>query len=154
MVAGRHGKELSETEGIRAVTPMRSLPPQPDVVPALGRLRAAGYRQFTLTNNSKAAVADQVKNARLAGCFEALLSVEDVGKYKPHPDVYRWAAGWVGADVSDCLLVAAQGWDVAGAAWAGMKAAFVARPGQQPFPLGPEPDYRASSLTELAGELA
>lgn len=53
-----------------------------------------------------------------------------MGKYKPHPDVYRWAAGRAGADVSDCLLVAAHGWDVAGAAWAGMKAAFVARPGQ------------------------
>ena len=56
--------------------------------------------------------------------------------------------------VGTCLLVAAHGWDVAGAAWAGMKTAFVARPGQQTYPLGPEPDYRVSSLTDLAGELA
>jgi 2-haloacid dehalogenase len=154
MVAKNHGVELSETDAEKAVAPMRSLPPHTDVAPALGRLRRAGYRLVTLTNNSKAAVADQVRNAGLTGFFESLLSVEDVGKYKPHAEVYRWAAGRVGADVSECLLVAAHGWDVAGAAWAGMRTAFVARPGQQPFPLGPAPDYRVASLTELAGQLA
>ena len=76
-----------------------------------------------------------------------------MGKYKPHEDVYRWAAGWVGADVSDCLLIAAHGWDVAGAKWAGMMTAFVARPGQQAFPLGPAPDITVPSLAELRGEL-
>ncbi len=153
MVAKNHGVELSEEEAKEAVAPMRSLPPLNDVIPALGRLRDADYRLFTLTNSSKAAVADQMRHAGLTDYFEALLSVEDVGKYKPHAAVYRWAAGRAGADVSECLLVAAHGWDVAGAAWAGMRTAFVARPGQQVFPLGPEPDYRVSSLTDLAGEL-
>ena len=119
MVARNHGVELSEDAARKAVAPMRSLPPHADVVPALGRLRDAGFRLFTLTNSSKAAVADQMKNAGLTDFFEALLSVEDVGKYKPHAEVYRWAAGRVGADVSECLLVAAHGWDVAGAAVGG-----------------------------------
>ena len=92
-------------------------------------------------------------NAGLTTFFEALLSVESVGKYKPHADVYRWAAGRAGADVSECLLVAAHGWDVAGAAWAGMRTAFVARPGQQVFPLGPTIDITVPSLAELPGEL-
>lgn len=153
MVAGTLGVELSEDAAREAVAPMRSLPPHGDVAPALGRLRDAGFRLFTLTNNSKAAVADQVRSAGLADCFEALLSVEDVGKYKPHTEVYRWAAGRVGADVSGCLLVAAHGWDVAGAKWAGMQAAFVARPGQQMFPLGPTLDIHIPSLAELSGEL-
>ena len=153
MVAANHGVELSEDAARQAVAPMPSLPPHGDVAPALGRLRDAGFRLFTLTNNSKSAVADQVRNAGLAGYFEALLSVEDVGKYKPHAEVYRWAAGRAGADVSGCLLVAAHGWDVAGAKWAGMQSAFVARPGQQTFPLGPTPDINIPSLAELAGEL-
>jgi 2-haloacid dehalogenase len=55
--------------------------------------------------------------------------------------------------VSDCLLVAAHGWDVAGAAWAGMKTAFVARPGQQVFALGPAPDLCISSLAELPRQM-
>ena len=153
MVAKNYGIELSEDVAKKAIAPMRSLPPHPDVVPALERLRHAKYRLVTLTNSSKAAVADQINNAGLSEFFEALLSVEDMKKYKPHAEVYRWAANRVGANVSDCLLVAAHGWDVAGAKWAGMKTAFVARPGQQMFPLGPSPDITISSLAELPGEL-
>jgi 2-haloacid dehalogenase len=153
MVAKNQGVELSEEDAKEAVALMRSLPPHPDVIPALGRLRDADYRLVTLTNSSKAAVADQMTNAGLTTFFEALLSVEGVRRYKPHADVYRWAAGRAGADVSECLLVAAHGWDVAGAAWAGMRTAFVARPGQQVFPLGPSPDITIPSLAELPGVL-
>ncbi len=153
MIAKNHGIELSEDASKKAVAPMRSLPPHLDVIPALGRLLDADYRLVTLTNSSKAAVADEMSHAGLTHFFEALLSVEDVGKFKPHAEVYRWAAGLFGADVSECLLVAAHGWDVAGAAWARMKTAFVARPGQQMFPLGPLIDIVISSLSELPGEL-
>jgi len=153
MVAKNHGIDLSEDAARSALAPMRSLPPHPDVIPALTELRDAGFRLVTLTNSSKAAVADQMKSAGLSEFFEALLSVEDVGKYKPHVEVYRWAAGQVEAELPDCLLVAAHGWDVAGAKWAGMTTAFVARPGQQAFPLGPSPDILIPSLAELPGEL-
>ena len=153
MVAGNHGIELSPDAAERHLAPMRSLPPHPDVVPALGRLREDGFRLATLTNSSKAAVAEQMENAGLAGFFESSLSVEEVGLYKPHAHVYRWAARRVGVDVSGCLLVAAHGWDVAGASWAGMRSAFVARPGQQVFPLGPTSDIAVPSLKELPGAL-
>ncbi len=74
----------------RCLAPMRCLPPHPDVVPALERLRDAGFRLATLTNSSKSAVVDQMQNAGLARFFESLLSVEEVGLYKPHAHVYRW----------------------------------------------------------------
>jgi 2-haloacid dehalogenase len=154
MVAQNQGINLSEDAAKKAVAPIRSLPPHPDVAPALARLRDAKYRLVTLTNSSDAAVADQLKSAKLDKLFEAALSVEGVGLYKPHAHVYRWAARRMGADVSDCLMVAAHGWDVAGAAWAGMRAAFVGRPGQQPFPLGPTPELTIATLTELADKLA
>ena len=153
MIAKNHGIELSENEAKKAVAPIRSLPPHPDVAPALQKLKDANYRLVTLTNSSNAAVGDQIEHAGLSKFFEAKLSVEDVGLFKPHVHVYRWAARKVGADVSECLLVAAHGWDVAGAAWAGMKTAFVARPGQQLFPLGPTPDFVIPSLAELPHEL-
>ena len=153
MVAEAHGVELSPDAAERHLAPMRSLPPHPDVIPALERLRGDGYRLAILTNSSKAAVADQMRNAGLAGFFESSLSVEEVGLYKPHAHVYRWAARRVGVDVSGCLLVAAHGWDVAGASWAGMRSAFVARPGQQLFPIGPATDIAVASLKELPGAL-
>jgi 2-haloacid dehalogenase len=144
---------LSEHAAEEAVAPICSLPPHPDVIPALERLKEANYRLVTLTNSSKRAVDDQMRNSGLAGFFESLLSVEEVGLYKPHTHIYRWAARRVGADESECLLVAAHGFDVAGAGWAGMRTAFVARPGQQMFPLGPAIDIVIPSFTELADEL-
>jgi 2-haloacid dehalogenase len=149
MVARSHGVELSGEAAERCLAPMRRLPPHPDVIPALERLRDAGFRLVTLTNSSRAAVADQMHHAGLAEFFEMLLSVEEVGLYKPHAHVYRWAARRVGVDVSECLFVAAHGWDVAGAAWAGMRTAFIARPGQQIFPFGSPPDITILSFEDL-----
>ena len=153
MVARNQGINLGEDAANTAIAPIRSLPPHPDVAPALTRLKDAKYRLVTLTNSSDAAVADQMKNAKLDKLFEAALSVEGVGLYKPHAHVYRWAARRMGAEMSECLLVAAHGWDVAGAAWAGMRTAFVGRPGQQPFPLGPAPELMVATLAELADKL-
>jgi len=153
MVAKSLGLELGGDAAERCLAQMRCLPPHPDVVPALERLRDAGFRLATLTNSSKSAVADQMQNAGLARFFESLLSVEEVGLYKPHAHVYRWAARRVGVDVSECLFVAAHGWDVAGAAWAGMRTAFIARPGQQMFPLGPATDIAVPSFKGLPDAL-
>ena len=47
-------------------------------------------------------------------------------------------------------MVAAHGWDVAGAKAAGMQTAFIARPGKQLYPLAPAPDYVVNSVEELA----
>ena len=63
MVAKNHGIELSEKDSKEALAPMRSLPPHHDVIPALGRLRDADCRLVTLTNSSKAALADQMRSA-------------------------------------------------------------------------------------------
>lgn len=153
MVARNAGIELDADAARAAVAPIRCLSPHPDVVPALERLRNANYRLLTLTNSSSAVLAEQMDNAGLGEFFETTLSVEEVGLYKPHAHVYQWAARRAGVDLSECLLVAAHGWDVAGAAWAGMRTAFVHRSGQQPFSLGPAPELDVVSLEELADQL-
>jgi 2-haloacid dehalogenase len=50
------------------------------------------------------------------------------------------AADALGVPVGQLRLVAAHGWDVAGALAAGCRAAFVARPGRLPDPVAPAPD--------------
>lgn len=67
--------------------------------------------------------------------------------------MYEWAAREMDVDVGQCMLVAAHAWDVAGAKWAGLQAAFIAREGQQKFPLAPAPDVDAPDLTGLAARL-
>ncbi|MEX1028152.1 MAG: haloacid dehalogenase type II [Candidatus Paceibacterota bacterium] len=149
MVAKQQGIELDEAGAKQVLAPIRSLPAHADVIPALERLQQEGHRLLTLTNSSTAVLAEQMRNSGLERFFESTMSVEEVGFYKPHTHLYRWAARHVGVDVSECLFVAAHGWDVAGAAWAGMKTAFVARPGKEMFPLGPAIDIVVPSFAEL-----
>ena len=58
-----------------------------------------------------------------------------------------------GMGVGDMRLVAAHAWDVSGALAAGCAAAFVARPGMVPSPLGPEPDIIGTDLAEIAEQI-
>jgi len=151
MVARTNGITLSEEQARAAiVTPLRQLPPHPDVRAGLEALKAQGYTLVTLTNSSNRGVRTQLENAGLADLFAGSLSIEDIKVYKPHLRTYRWAAERMGVKPEEALLVAAHGWDVAGAKAAGMPAIFVARPGKTLYPLAAEPDRVVGDIRELA----
>lgn len=153
MLATRSDVMIGQEDAKQLLSAMKSLPAHRDVEPGLRRLRDAGFRLATLTNSSQDGVKAQMHSAGLSGFFERELSVESVRKFKPHAQVYAWAAREMDAQPSECMLVAAHGWDVAGAHWAGLKTAFIAREGQQKFPLAPEPDADAADLLGLADAL-
>jgi len=129
------------------------LPAHTDVPTGLDQLRAAGYRLVALTNSPPATLAAQLRHAGLAHYFEQALSVEAVRRYKPHPATYHYALGQLGVAPAQAMLVAAHGWDVAGALHAGWLAGFVARPGQTLYPLAPPPTCQAPTLAGLAAQL-
>ena len=153
MLARNRDVTISQEDAKKTLSIMKSLPAHKDVEPALRRLKAAGFRMAALTNSTQEGVKAQLQSAGLSAFFERELSVESVGKFKPHADVYAWAAQEMKVKPAECMLVAAHGWDVAGAKWAGMATAFIAREGQQKFPLAPEPDADASDLLGLAEAL-
>ncbi|CAM4125152.1 haloacid dehalogenase type II [Gillisia limnaea] len=153
MVAANNDIQMSLEEAKEAISPIKSLPPHPEVKEALGKLKEDGYRLISLTNSSNAAVEKQFTNAGLLDFFEERLSIEDVGKYKPHVDTYNWASRKMGVKPEEAMLIAAHGWDVAGALWAGWRAAFVSRPGQQQYPLAPEPEIAAPDLKIISEKL-
>lgn len=153
MVAANNNIQLSMGEAKEAISPITSLPPHPEVKDALQKLKEDGYRLVSLTNSSNAAVEKQFTNAGLLDFFEERLSIEDIGKYKPHFDTYTWAARKMGIKPEEAMLIAAHGWDVAGAIWAGWQAAFVSRPGQQKYPLAPETEITAPDLKLISEKL-
>lgn len=153
MLARNSDVTISHEDAKATLSIMKSLPAHKDVEAGLRRLKAAGFRMATLTNSSQDGVKAQLQSAGLSGFFERELSVESVRKFKPHADVYAWAAREMKAQPAECMLVAAHGWDVAGAKWAGMASAFIARERQQKFPLAPEPDADVSDLLGLAEAL-
>jgi 2-haloacid dehalogenase len=154
MLAARTGIDLDAASADRIVGAMEHLPAHPEVADALARLRESGYRQVTLTNSPLAVARAQIANAGLAELFDDVLSADEVRQLKPGPRPYRLVAERTGVEISDVMLVAAHAWDVSGALAAGTRAAFIARPGMVPSPLGAQPTLRADDLTELADVLA
>ena len=153
MMAKNHGLVLSTEDAKEALQPMLTLATHQDVFEGLTRLKDAGFRIAALTNSSSAACKVQMDNSQLTNLFECQLSVESVGKYKPHTEVYRWAAKEMNVIEGNCMLVAAHAWDVAGAAWVGMQTAFIERVGNQTFSLALPPDIIASDLNDLSVQL-
>ncbi len=151
MVAANHNIHISEGKARSIViSGLRDLPTHPEVKDALKQLKQAGYTLVSLTNSSNEGVNTQFKNAGLTQLFDQILSIEDVGKFKPFTDTYNWAANKLNVKPEECMLIAAHGWDVAGALWAGWRAAFVSRPGQQLFPLAPNTEIAEPNLKNIA----
>lgn len=153
MIAKNNNIPLSTEDATNAVKQILSLKPHPEVVEALQILKQNGYKLVTFTNSSNYAIAQQLKNAGLNTVFDSSISVEDFGKFKPDNAVYHWAARKMNIENKDCLLIAAHGWDIAGAIWAGWKTAFIERKGQQLFPLSPLPNMSKPDLLQIANEL-
>lgn len=153
MVAKNQNIELTVEKARETLTPMLSLPAHLDVSEALSSLKEAGFRLVTLTNSSNQTIHNQMIYSGLKEYFDEILSVEDIAMYKPHRNVYEWAAGKMNVEPGEAMMVAAHGWDVAGAHWAGWQTAFISRPGQQLYPLAPIPEMVAPSLTQVAEKL-
>ena len=153
MTAARLDVELSDDDRDSVVGGMTRLPAHPEVPGALRRLGEGGLRLAALTNSTERVATAQLEHAGIIGSFEAVLSADAVRRLKPAPEPYRMAAGRLGVDPSEVLLVAAHAWDVAGALAAGCQAAFVARPGKVLDPLADPPELVVADLDELADRL-
>ncbi len=96
MVAEIEGIELTKEQAKTAiVTPLRSLPPHPDVRDGLQALKDKGYKLVSLTNSSNQGVYTQFKNADLLSYFDERLSVEDINLYKPDTRMSGLLKKWV-----------------------------------------------------------
>jgi 2-haloacid dehalogenase len=149
-LARRDGVELSMDEARSALTPMAAAPPFPDVVPGVERMAAAGFRMIALTNGGTELVRAQISDAGLAPWLDRVISCDDVGRFKPDPAVYRYAAETMGVSMDEMTLVAAHDWDCAGAVAAGARAVFVKRPGANWNLPGPPPDQQVPDIGALA----
>ena len=154
MVASNNGIKISEDSARELVIEsIQNLPAHPEVKDALTRLKENGYKLVAFTNSSNEGLKNQFKNAGLTEYFDETLSVENSGKFKPFTNTYIWGANKMNVKPEECMLIAAHGWDVAGALWAGWRAAFVSRPGQQLFPLAPQTEINAQNLDKVASAL-
>ncbi len=149
-VAQRRNIDLDIDDVETLLAPMSSLPPHPDVPEGLEQLRDAGYRLVALTNTPSIRLGPLLEQAGIDMFFEQLISVDEVKRFKPAPEVYLMASTKVGVDVHEMRLVAAHDWDILGARSVGMPGIFVARRGAIWGSAQQMPDVVVSDLNELA----
>jgi 2-haloacid dehalogenase len=126
----------------------------PDARATLERLRAGGLRTAILSNGEPRMLASAVDSAALGDLLDAVLSIEEVGIYKPHPSVYRLAADRLGVAPGEIVFVTANGWDAAGAKAFGFRVAWCNRARQPVDRLGVAPDAVIAQLAELPALVA
>jgi 2-haloacid dehalogenase len=125
----------------------------PDVSATLRKLKERGLVTAVLSNGSPAMLAAAIEAAGLASVLDAVLSVEEVGVFKPDPRVYQLAVDRLGIPAGAICFQSSNGWDAYAASAFGMRVVWCNRYGQRPERLPGRPDAEVRSLAELPGLL-
>jgi 2-haloacid dehalogenase len=126
-----------------------------DARSCLGALQRRGLRLAILSNGSPAMLDGATKASALAGFFERVISVEEVGIYKPSRRVYRHAQTVLKlATPQDVCFVSANGWDAHAAASFGFQVAWINRSGAPGDRLPGNPALTLETLEDLPGYIA
>jgi 2-haloacid dehalogenase len=115
----------------------------------LRRLKHAGLKTAILSNGTPEMLQQAVENAEIGPLLDAVLSVEEVGVYKPHPQVYQLAVDRLGIPREAISFQSANAWDAYAASAFGMRVVWCNRYGQKPERLPGKPDRVVQSLWEL-----
>src|SRR5262249_33421968 len=133
----------------RLMTLSPALDAFPEVPDVLRRLKQAGLRTAILSNGSPKMLDAVVKAAGLNSLLDAVLSVEEVGVYKPHPKVYQLASDRLGLPATAIAFQSSNAWDAYAASAFGMQVVWCNRYGQRPERLPGQPPPTVRSLSEL-----
>ena len=121
----------------------------PEVQETLVTLRAHGLRTAILSNGESGMLDAAVEAAGIADNLDAVLSVEEVGIYKPHPSVYRLVVDRLGVEGANVSFQSSNAWDANGAAAFGFRVAWCNRFGQGQERVPEAPDAEIATLAEL-----
>jgi 2-haloacid dehalogenase len=122
----------------------------PDASATLSALRERGLKTAILSNGTPSMLETIVKEAKLEHHFDALLSIESVGRYKPVPTVYQLAVDRLGVEADRIGFVSANGWDAAGASAFGFRTVWVNRANAPLERLPAKPLAQIRQLAELS----
>lgn len=134
----------------------RTLQPFADACSALATLNAAQQKPklAILSNGAPDMLNAVVKHSGFDTLLDEVLSVEEVGVFKPDPRVYQLAVDRLGIAKNEIGFVSSNGWDAAGAKAFGFNVFWINRSGAPVERLGVMPDYVVKSLDEVIAILA
>ncbi len=123
----------------------------PEVLHVLRRLKGVGLATAILSNGSPAMLQAAVENAGIRDVLDRVLSVEEVGIYKPHPKVYQVAVDRRSLAPGAILFLSSNAWDAYAASAFGLRVVWCNRYSQGRERLPGVPDREIRSLVELPG---
>lgn len=125
----------------------------PDFPGALARVRRRHVAvSFTILSTSL--IVDVSRKNGID--WDAVVSCEMIGSYKPNPDAYLTCAKWLGYRPDEMLMVACHNFDLLAARKVGYRSAFVRRPDEWGVagPPDPTPDRSHDIVVDDFGQLA
>jgi len=153
MLADTRGIEITGADRKELTEKFSTMPPHPEVPAALRKLRDAGFRLFTLTDNLLAVQTRQLEHGGIAGLFERRFSADGVKHHKPSREAYGYVEKELGVQPSQLCLIACHTWDTLGAVAAGWEGVLIRRPGNAVLGVGPQPHLVGENLDDVAGQL-
>ncbi len=121
----------------------------PEVKNTLTRLKAGGLKCAILSNGSPTMLSACVEKAGIADLLDAVLSVEEVKVYKPHPAVYQLALDRLSLTANAICYVSSNGWDAYSAKAFGFSVVWCNRSSQVPERIPGTPDAEIGVLSDL-----
>lgn len=121
----------------------------PEVSDTVTRLKAGGMKLAVLSNGSPAMLAAAVQSAGISTLMDAVISVEEVGIFKPHPSVYQLAVDRLRLKPDEICFVSSNGWDAFSAKAFGLHVVWCNRFAQVPERIPALPDGEIHDLASL-----
>jgi 2-haloacid dehalogenase len=116
-----------------------------ETLPKLGSIKKA-----ILSVGTPDLLSNLVGNAGIASQFDALLSVDEVKVYKPHPRAYQLATDRFNLQRHEIGFVTSNYFDVAGAKAFGFQVIWINRNSALPDEVGLLPDVELSSIRQIS----
>ena len=153
MLAETRSIKIEERDKKELTDKFSTMPPHPEVPAALRKLRDAGFRLFTLTDNLLEVQTRQLEHGGIVDLFERRFSADGVKHHKPSREAYAHVEKELGVVPSQFCLIACHTWDTLGAVAAGWEAALIKRVGNDVLGVGPQPQIVGANLNDVADQL-
>jgi 2-haloacid dehalogenase len=153
MLADTRGIKIGDADKKELTDKFSTMPPYPEVPGALRKLREAGFRLFTLTDNLLEVQTRQLERGGIVDLFERCFSADGVKHHKPSRHVYAYFERELVVEPSQVCMVACHTWDTLGAVAAGWEAALIKRVGNDVLGVGPQPHIVGNDLNDVADQL-
>jgi 2-haloacid dehalogenase len=147
------GVDFEDSDAEILTSSIGRMPPFPEVVAALGQLKAAGFRLAIISNTDDAIIAGNV--AQLGGLIDRVITAEQAGAYKPSTQIFHHAWKELGIGKDDLVhICASPHLDLTAAERLGFRAVWIDR-GTGRRPIGDyRPNETAPTLDKVPGIFA